>query len=78
MFDVGLFSIDALKVQRAFWQKTAGKRTNAYMKDAGRKAAMTRAKKGIGQEMALKAIATRRARAMNSNSVAGLSRRPSE
>jgi hypothetical protein len=61
MFDVGLFSIEALKLQRAYWQSAKGKRTNAYMKDAGRKAAATRAQKGIGREMALKAVATRRA-----------------
>jgi hypothetical protein len=59
MFDVGLFSLEALKLQRAFWQTTKGKRTNAYMKDAGRKAAETRAAKGIGRAMALKAVETR-------------------
>jgi hypothetical protein len=62
MFDVGLFNIKALKLQRAYWQSIKGKRNNAYMKDAGRKAAATRAQKGIGREMALKAHATRRAR----------------
>jgi hypothetical protein len=62
MFDIGLFSLKALKLQRAYWQTTKGKRTNAYMKDAGRKAAQTRATKGIGRDMALKAHATRRAR----------------
>ncbi len=63
MFDDGLFSTGALKLQRAFWQLTKGKRRHAYMKDAGRKAALTRAAKGIGRDMALKAAATRRARA---------------
>lgn len=63
MFDIGLFSLKALKLQRAFWQATKGKRTNAYMKDAGSKAAQTRAEKGIGREIALKAVATRRSRA---------------
>jgi hypothetical protein len=62
MFDVGLFRIEALKLQRTYWQLIKGKQNNAYMKDAGRKAAATRAQKGIGREMALKAHATRRAR----------------
>ena len=62
MYDIGLFSLEALKLQRGFWQTAKGKRTNAYMKDAGRKAAQTRAAKGIGREIALKAHATRRAR----------------
>jgi HNH endonuclease len=66
MFDVGLFAIEAVKLQRAYWQAAKGTRTNAYMKDAGRKAAATRAKKGIGRELALKAVATRRARATGS------------
>jgi HNH endonuclease len=61
MFDIGLFSLSALKLQRAHWELTRGKQTNAYMKDAGAKAAATRAEKGIGREMALKAVATRRA-----------------
>ncbi|TYO67086.1 hypothetical protein FXV83_07730 [Bradyrhizobium hipponense] len=61
MYDVGLFSVTALKVQRAHWQEVKGKRINAYMKDAGKKAAATRAAKGIGSEMARKASATRRA-----------------
>jgi hypothetical protein len=63
MFDIGLFSIEAVRLQRAYWQIAKGKRTNAYMKDAGRKAALTRAKRGIGHDMAVKAAATRRARA---------------
>lgn len=63
MFDIGLFSLKAIKLQRAFGQTTKGKMTNAYMKDAGRKAAQTRATNGIGHEIALKAVATRRARA---------------
>jgi hypothetical protein len=61
MFDIGLFSLDAIKLQRAHWEATKGKPTNAFMKDAGRKAAATRAEKGIGRDMALKAVATRRA-----------------
>ncbi len=63
MFDTGLFAIAAVKLQRSHWQAASGKRTNAYMKDAGRKAAATRAMKGMGHEMAVKAVATRRARA---------------
>jgi len=63
MYDVGLFSSEALKLQRSFWQGARGKQNNAYMKDAGKKAAATRAKRGIGRDMALKAVATRRARA---------------
>lgn len=63
LYDVGLFSIEALKLQRAFWQAAKGNRTNEYMKDAGQKAALTRAKLGIGHQIALKAVATRRARA---------------
>jgi hypothetical protein len=58
MFDVGLFDMEALKLQRTYWQSIKGKHTNAYMKDAGRKAAVTRARR----EAALKAVATRRAR----------------
>jgi predicted restriction endonuclease len=63
MYDIGLFSLSALKLQRAHWELTKGKPTNAFMKDAGRKAAVTRAAKGIGSEMALKAVATSRAHA---------------
>ncbi|WP_369719752.1 hypothetical protein AB8Z38_21075 [Bradyrhizobium sp. LLZ17] len=64
MYDVGLFSIDALKLQRAHWQETKGKRTNAFMKDAGKKAAATRAANAAAKlrsEAARKAVATRRA-----------------
>jgi hypothetical protein len=39
----GLFSLAALKAQRAHWQEMKGKRTNAFLKDAGKKAAATRA-----------------------------------
>lgn len=60
MFDSGLFSVEALKLQRAYWQITKGKQTTLYMKDAGHKAALTRAKMGIGSKMARKAAATRR------------------
>jgi len=70
MFDIGLFSIKAVKLQRDYWQIARGKRTNAYMKDAGRKAALTRAEKGIGREMALKAVATRRAHSRAASQVA--------
>jgi hypothetical protein len=63
MYDIGLFSCGALKAQREFWQAAKGERTNAYMKDAGRKAALTRAAKGIGRQIALSAAATRRNRA---------------
>jgi hypothetical protein len=69
MFDIGLFNVKALKLQRTYWQQVKGKQNNAYMKDAGRKAAATRARKGIGREAALKAVATRQARlaAQNAN-----------
>jgi hypothetical protein len=66
MYDVGLFSIAALKVQRAHWQELKGKRTNAFMKDAGKKAAATRAVNAAAKsrsEAARKAVATRRANA---------------
>jgi hypothetical protein len=67
MFDVGLFDMEALKLQRTYWQSIKGKQTNAYMKDAGRKAAVTRARRKAAitrarKEAALKAVATRRAR----------------
>jgi hypothetical protein len=62
MFDIGLLSTKAVRIQRAFWQATKGRPTNPFMKDAGRKAAATRARKGIGRRIALKASATRRAR----------------
>ena len=58
MFDIGLFSVKALKLQRPHWQTTKGVQTNAFMKDAGKKAAATRALKGIGSKMTLKAVAT--------------------
>lgn len=67
MYDVGLFSVAALKVQRAHWQKLKGKRTNAFMKDAGKKAAATRAANAAAKlrsEAARKAVATRRANAL--------------
>jgi predicted restriction endonuclease len=44
MFDVGLFALDAVKLQRDYWQAAKGERTNAYMKEAGQKAAETRRK----------------------------------
>ncbi|MBR1147509.1 hypothetical protein [Bradyrhizobium sp. AUGA SZCCT0431] len=64
MYDIGLFSAAALKLQRTHWQEMKGKRTNAFMKDAGKKAAATRAARGIGSEMAKNAVATRRANAL--------------
>lgn len=67
MYDVGLFSISALKLQRAHWQETKGERTNAFMKDAGKKAAATRAANAAAKlrsEAARKAVATRRANAL--------------
>jgi HNH endonuclease len=70
MFDIGLFSIKAVKLQRDYWQVTKGKRTNVCMKDEGRKAALTRAQRGFGREMALKAVATRRARARAASQIA--------
>jgi len=42
-YDVGLFSLAALKVQRALTEDMKGKRTNAFMKDAEKKIAVTRA-----------------------------------
>lgn len=64
MYDVGLFSLAALKVQRTHWQEAKGKRTNAFMKDAGKKAAAARAANAAAKlrsEAARKAVATRRA-----------------
>jgi hypothetical protein len=60
MFDVGLFSLKALKSQRDHWQTAKGEQTYVYMRDAGLKAAKTREPKGIGSKMALKAWDTRR------------------
>lgn len=67
MYDVGLFSSAALKLQRAHWQEMEGKRTNPFMKDAGKKAAATRAANAsakLRSEAAHKAAATRRANAL--------------
>ncbi|MBR1292454.1 hypothetical protein [Bradyrhizobium ottawaense] len=61
------FLLAALKAQRALWQEVKGKRTNAYMKDAGKKAAATRAANAAAKlrsEAARKAVATRRANAL--------------
>ncbi|MCK1677754.1 HNH endonuclease [Bradyrhizobium sp. 150] len=72
MYDVGLFSLAALKVQRAHWQEMKGKRTNAFMKDAGKKAAVTRAANAAAKlrsEVARKAVATRRANALKAGNV---------
>ncbi|MBR0868487.1 HNH endonuclease [Bradyrhizobium diazoefficiens] len=66
MYDAGLFSLAALKLQRSHWQDRKGERTNAYMKDAGKKAAATRAANAIKKrrsDAARKAVATRRANA---------------
>jgi hypothetical protein len=40
-------------------QAMEGRHTNSLMKDVGKNAAATRAAKGIGREMARKAVATR-------------------
>ncbi|WP_152103419.1 MULTISPECIES: hypothetical protein [unclassified Bradyrhizobium] len=64
---VGLFSLAALKAQPAHGQEVKGKRTNAYMKDAGKKAAVTRAANAAAKlrsEAARKAVATLRANAL--------------
>jgi hypothetical protein len=60
-FDRGLIPLDGLKRFRAHQQRIKGKQTTLFMKDAGIKAAATRAALGIGRENALKAVATRRA-----------------
>jgi hypothetical protein len=60
-FDRGLIPLDGLKSFRAHQQHVRGKQTTLYMKDAGVRAAATRAAKGIGREAALKAVATRKA-----------------
>jgi hypothetical protein len=70
MYDVGLFSLAALKIQRAHWQEVKGKRTNAYMKQAGKKAAATRAANAAAKlrsEAARKTVATRRANALKAD-----------
>src|SRR5258706_8026318 len=59
MFDIGLFSLDAIKLQRAHWEATKGKPTNAFMKDPGRNARPTRAKNGTDRELAPMALALR-------------------
>ena len=67
MYDIGLFSVAALKLQRKHWQKTKGTPTNAYMKDAGKKAAASRLANVTAKwrsEAARKAVATRRANAL--------------
>ncbi|WP_212255656.1 HNH endonuclease [Bradyrhizobium liaoningense] len=67
MYDAGLFSPAALKVQRAYWQEMKGRRTNPFMKDAGKKAAAKRAANAAARlrsEAAHKAVAARRANAL--------------
>ncbi|MBR1141680.1 hypothetical protein [Bradyrhizobium sp. AUGA SZCCT0431] len=59
-FDRGLIPLDGLKSFRAHQQRVKGKKTTLYMKDAGSKAAASRAALGIGSEIARKAHATRK------------------
>jgi len=59
-YDRGLIPLDGLKMFRAHQQRVKGKQTTLYMKDAGIKAAATRAAHGIGREIALKAVKRRR------------------
>ena len=61
-YDRGLIPLEGLKLLREHQQRVQGKQTTLYMKDAGAKAAATRAAKGIASESARKAVATRRAR----------------
>ncbi len=67
MYDIGPFSLAALKVQRAHWQEMKGKRTNAFMKAAGKKAAAARAANAAAKwrsDVARRAAAKRRANAL--------------
>ena len=60
MHDAGLYPTDAIKLLRNHWQKTQGKPSHAArMKDAGKKAAMTRKLWAAGR----KAATTRRTKA---------------
>jgi hypothetical protein len=59
-FDRGLIPLDGLKRFRSHQQRIKGKQTTLFMKDAGIKAAATRAALGIGRQIALKANATRK------------------
>ncbi len=38
LVDIGLFSLEALKLQRAHWEKLKSVPTNEFMKDAGTEA----------------------------------------
>jgi hypothetical protein len=58
-FDRGLIPLKGLKIFRAHQQRIKGKRTTLYMKDAGIKAAATRAARGIGRATALTVIVER-------------------
>lgn len=71
-YDVGLFSLAALKVQRALTEDMKGKRTNAFMKDANKKIAVTRAANAAAKlrsEVARRAVATRTANALKAGNV---------
>ncbi len=64
LFDIGLFSLKALKLQRAHWERLKGKPTNIFMGDAGIRALETRRKHEAElRRRARKAARTRRARA---------------
>jgi HNH endonuclease len=57
MYDAGLYPIEAIKLPRAHWQRTAGKPDHKpRMKDAGAKAARTRKRRAAAR----KAVQTRR------------------
>ena len=59
MYDAGLYPIEAIEILRENWQVTKGKPDHsARMKDAGRKAALTRKRRAAAR----KAVATRRRR----------------
>ena len=58
-YDRGLIPLDGLKIFRAHQQRVRGKKSALYMKDAGAKAAATRAARGTGRQIALKAVITR-------------------
>lgn len=67
MVDSGLYPLDAIKQMRAWWQETRGRPDHSgRMKDAGKKAAATRASNEGAKarsSIARKAVATRRANA---------------
>lgn len=61
MHDAGLYPTEAIKLLRDHWQKTQGKPSHAArMKDAGKKAALTRKLRTAAK----KAVATRRAKSL--------------